>query len=556
MSFRLKSTAIATAMACTMIGAAHAAIAVNALPSGGTVVGGSATLTPGANTLTVSGTGNNVIAYSGGFNVGSSATVTFNGGNFLNIDQSGASSEIDGTINGNATGVFIANANGVVIGNGATINLTAAGGANGGGNFGLAAQDLSGSAQTSAFMSSGAMPLNAANSATGASVNIGTATIIAGSAVVNANGNIVNNAAITTSSSGGTGALTMEAGNQLVNYGTLVNNSPTGGAITSNYSAQINLIAHGAAGPYSLSLVNQPGGVIQANGNVTLVGHDNMLNYGAVTANATNGQISVAAGAAGSAYGSVYDGTQGTFSAPVFDIVYSGDLAGGIVAGAANPQPGNAFQNGMILENGTALTPLIVDLQPLNVGKARQNVNLVSTTNPIDVLPIFTSSLVSTLANAANGPVDTSFIPSNLFVRSPVATGLFNQSESGAGNTFYWPGLMYVENTKVGMLATAFATAGGGIGTNANVTTISNVTPNPTAAQGMYFLTEAVYGGTATSSTLDTNLTLQTNAGSNISLLAGATQSTVLTTKTSVVNGATLAGLAATTPVQYTPSAM
>ncbi|OIQ97814.1 hypothetical protein GALL_201390 [mine drainage metagenome] len=544
------------AISAALASPVFAAVSATALPAGATVTAGAATLTAGANSLTVSGTGNTVIAYSGGFNVGSAATVTFNGGNFLNIDQSGAASEIDGTINGNATGMFIANANGVVIGNGATINLTAAGGANGGGNFGLAAQDLSGSAQTSAFMSSGAMPLNAANSATGASVNIGTATIIAGSAVVNANGNIVNNAAITTSSSGGTGALTMEAGNQLVNYGTLVNNSPTGGAITSNYSAQINLIAHGAAGPYSLSLVNQPGGVIQANGNVTLVGHDNMLNYGAVTANATNGQISVAAGAAGSAYGSVYDGTQGTFSAPTFDFVYSGDLAGGIVAGAANPQPGNAFQNGMILENATALTTITVNLQPLNAGAARQNVNLVSTTNGINVVPIFASSLISTLANAANGPVDTSFIPSNLFVRSAIATGLGNQSESGAGNTFYWPGLMYVSNTKIGMLATPFATAGGGIVTNANVTTISNVTPNPSAGQGIYFLTEAVYGGTSTTSTLDSSIALQTNAGSNISVLAGVAQSTTLTTKTSVVNGSTLAGLAATAPVQYTPPAM
>jgi len=101
------------------------------------------------------------------------------------------------------------------------------------------------------------------------------------------------------------------------------------------------------------------------------------------------------------------------------------------------------------------------------------------------------------------------------------------------------------------MLATPFATAGGGIVTNSNVTTISNVTPNPIADEGMYFLTEAVYG-----SSLDAAMTLQTNAGSNISVLAGVAQSTTLTTKTSVVNGSTLAGLAATAPVQYTPPAM
>ncbi len=547
---QLKPTLLAAALSTALFapGAFAAALPSTALPSGATVTGGSASISRSNNTMTVSGTGNSVISYSGGFNVGSAATVTFNGGNFLNIDQSGNASEIDGTINGNATGVFIANANGIVVGNGASINLTGAGGANGGGNFGLAAQDLSGGAQTSAFMSSGTMPANFVNAASGAGVTIGAATITAGSAVVNANGNIVNSGSITTSTTGGAGALTLEAGNQLMNYGTLVNNSPVGGAITSNYSAQINLISHGKSGPYSLGLVNQPGSVIQGNGNVSLIAHDNILNYGAVSANATSGQIAVAAGGAGRPNGSFYAGTQSTLSAPKFTFVYGGDITGGIVAGSSNPQPGNAFQNGVMLQNATALTPINVILQPLNAGAARQNVNLVSTTNMVNVIPLFSSSLISRLANAANGPVDPSFVPSNLFVRSAVAAGLGNQLESGAGNTFYWPGLMYISNTKIGTLATPLTVAGAGIVTNANVTTISNVTPNPIAGQGMYFLTAAVYDATA--------MTLQTNAGSNISVLAGVANSTTLTTQTSVVNGSTLAGLTSTTPVQYTPPSM
>lgn len=554
---KLARAALATVVAIAFGSPAFAAITATTLPSGATVAGGNATITQSGNTMTVSGTGNSVITYSGGFNVGSAATVTFNGGNTLNIDKSGGASEIDGKINGNATGVFIANANGIVVGNGASINLTGAGGANGGGNFGLAAQDLSGSAQTSAFMSSGTMPANFVNTASGAGVTIGTATITAGSAVVNANGNIANSGSITTSTTGGTGALTIEAGNQLVNYGTLVNNSPVGGAVTSNYSAQINLISHGESGPYSLGLVNQPGGVIQGNGNVSLIAHDNILNYGAVSANATSGQMTVSAGGVGRPNGSFYAGTQSTLSAPTFFFKYGGDISGGIVAGSANPQPGNAFQNGVMLQNATALTPINVTLQPINAGTARQNVNLVSTTNGINVRPVFTSSLISKLANAANGPVDTSFIPSNLFVRSPIAAGLFNQFESGAGNTFYWPGLMYVSNTKIGTLSTPFAVSGGGIGTNGGVTTISNVTPNPSAGQGMYFLTEAVYGATSsTTAAIIPTMTLQTNAGSSISVLAGVANSTTLTTQTSVVNGSTLAGLTSTAPVQYTPPSM
>jgi hypothetical protein len=555
---QLKPTLLAAALSTALFApGAFAALPSTALPAGATVTGGSASISQANNTMTVSGTGNSVITYSGGFNVGSAATVTFNGGNTLNIDKSGSISEINGTINGNATGVFIANANGIVVGNGAAINLTAAGGANGGGNFGLAAQDLSGSAQTSAFMSSGTMPANFVNAASGAGVTIGTATIVAGSAMVNADGNIANSGSITTSTTGGTGTLTIEAGNQLVNYGTLVNNSPVGGAVTSNYSAQINLIAHGESGPYSLGLVNQPGGVIQGNGNVSLIAHDNILNYGAVSADATSGQMTVSAGGAGRPNGNFYAGTQSTLSAPTFLFKYGGDISGGIVAGSANPQPGNAFQNGVMLQNATALTSVNVILQPLNVGAARQNVNLVSTTNLIGVSPSFSSSLISRLANAANGPVDASFVPSNLFVRSPVTAVLGNQLESGAGNTFYWPGLMYISNTKIGSLSTPFAVAGGGIGTNGGVTTISNVTPNPSAGQGMYFLTEAVYGATSsTTAAIIPAVTLQTNAGSSISILAGVASSTTFTTQTSVVNGSTLAGLTSTAPVQYTPPSM
>ena len=560
---KFEQTMIAASIAAAIslcASTANAAVSVTALPTGGAVVSGAATLTQGTNILTVSGTGNNVITYAGGFNVGSGATVTFNGGNFLNVDQSGAASEIDGTINGNATGVFIANANGIVVGNGASINLTAAGGANGGGNFGLAAQDLSGNAQVSGFMSSGTMPVSAVNSSAGASVSIGSSTIVAGSVVVNANGNIFNTGgSITASSSGGVGALTLEAGNQLQNYGVLVDNSAASAEstqIASNYGAQINLIAHGAGGPYNLSLVNQPTGVIQTNGSVNLVAHVNMLNYGTVTANATSGMIAAVAGNTGVAGGSIYGGTKGSFSAPSFYFKYGGDIAGGIVENSINPQPGNAFDNGFIVENSPASSVSLVYLLPSNIGAARQNINLISPTNSLSILPGFTAATVNVLAGAASGAVNPSFVPSNLFVRAPAVVGLYNQNESGAGSTFYWPGLMYIENTQPNSMATPYAATNGGIVMNAGVTTISNVIPNPAAGLGIYFLAGEAYNGTGGTVNLDATLTLRTNAGSSVNLLPGWVKGTAITAQISTISGAAATGLASLSPISYMPPAM
>jgi filamentous hemagglutinin family protein len=106
---------------------ALAGISATALPANGTVTAGQATITTSGNTENINENGNAVIAWNGGFDVGSQATVNFSNagsGNatVLNVDNSGNISEIAGTVNGTNTNIIIANNNGVMVDGGATIN--------------------------------------------------------------------------------------------------------------------------------------------------------------------------------------------------------------------------------------------------------------------------------------------------------------------------------------------------------------------------------------------------------------------------------------------------
>lgn len=137
-----KTTKAARTKGCVLSGAsvlalmaalpitAFAAPAPTALPENGTVTQGNAQITANGSTLQITGTGNSLIDWKGGFNVGSAATVNFvgsagggtNSANFLNIDTSGTASQLDGTMNAQNAGVWIANQNGIVVGSTAVIN--------------------------------------------------------------------------------------------------------------------------------------------------------------------------------------------------------------------------------------------------------------------------------------------------------------------------------------------------------------------------------------------------------------------------------------------------
>jgi len=140
MSKHYKAASLAAAIALAMGSTAFAAtLTTTQLPGKGDVVSGGATavVTAATNTMDVTLTADTVIDWNkgtdlnstgvAGFNVGSGATVNFTGAfGVLNIDSTGSASQIMGDVNA-AGSVFIANNNGVIVGNGASIKSTAGG---------------------------------------------------------------------------------------------------------------------------------------------------------------------------------------------------------------------------------------------------------------------------------------------------------------------------------------------------------------------------------------------------------------------------------------------
>ena len=141
--------------------AATPTVPANALPTNGTVVIGTASATLNGDTMTITGGyqgsgdltaivwGNQGGATlnpgaSGGFNVGSSATVIFKAtdvtDNLLNIDTSGNPSVLAGKLELDSNNVLIANGNGIFVGPNADINIS--GNQYGNGELGLIADTI------------------------------------------------------------------------------------------------------------------------------------------------------------------------------------------------------------------------------------------------------------------------------------------------------------------------------------------------------------------------------------------------------------------------------
>jgi filamentous hemagglutinin family protein len=105
---------------------AWAGPASNALPTGGSVQAGQASITQSQNTLNVNQTSQRAVVGWNTFNVGKDATVNFNQPNAnastLNIVNGATKSMIDGAVNANGQVIFV-NPNGVVFGKNAEVNV-------------------------------------------------------------------------------------------------------------------------------------------------------------------------------------------------------------------------------------------------------------------------------------------------------------------------------------------------------------------------------------------------------------------------------------------------
>ncbi|QWD27166.1 filamentous hemagglutinin N-terminal domain-containing protein [Polynucleobacter paneuropaeus] len=100
--------------------------AANALPTGGKVVAGSATIAQSGNTMNINQSTQRAVINWNSFDVGSQATVNFNQPNAqaatLNYVNSASKSMINGAVNANGQVIFVNN-NGIVFGKGAQVNV-------------------------------------------------------------------------------------------------------------------------------------------------------------------------------------------------------------------------------------------------------------------------------------------------------------------------------------------------------------------------------------------------------------------------------------------------
>ncbi|MBT8633306.1 filamentous hemagglutinin N-terminal domain-containing protein [Polynucleobacter paneuropaeus] len=100
--------------------------AANALPTGGKVVAGSATIAQSGNTMNINQSSQRAVINWNSFDVGSKATVNFNQPNAqaatLNYVNSASKSMINGAVNANGQVIFVNN-NGIVFGKGAQVNV-------------------------------------------------------------------------------------------------------------------------------------------------------------------------------------------------------------------------------------------------------------------------------------------------------------------------------------------------------------------------------------------------------------------------------------------------
>ncbi|MBU3582224.1 filamentous hemagglutinin N-terminal domain-containing protein [Polynucleobacter sp. AP-Capit-er-40B-B4] len=125
---QLKAAKLLAALA--IAGLSHQGIAAapapNALPTGGQVVAGTATIATSGNTMNINQTSQRAVVNWNSFDVGSQAKVNFNQPNSaaatLNYVNSASKSMINGAVNANGQVIFVNN-NGIVFGKGAEVNV-------------------------------------------------------------------------------------------------------------------------------------------------------------------------------------------------------------------------------------------------------------------------------------------------------------------------------------------------------------------------------------------------------------------------------------------------
>lgn len=256
-----------------------------------TIVVGNATDTGLAKAVINWGSGSDINATQpAGFNVGANSALTFNDGTtngsgtygaaILNIDSSGNPSQIFGSLTGVGTSIFVANANGIVVGSGATISSTAGVGLIANNTLKGTGSDFGGTAGSIVYNGTG----GDVTVLKGASIN-GTSLLVAGGGNVNVNLGALK---------GPSSSATLSAGMPSANAGTSASKNPnasltTSGVLASGVSLAGFSSAGSAANSGTLALdTDSVGGLFTNTGNLTLPATNGAVyNSGQLTTTAT-----------------------------------------------------------------------------------------------------------------------------------------------------------------------------------------------------------------------------------------------------------------------------
>ncbi len=440
----MKNKVLLSAITMALAHAAYAqaalpTVSADALPTNGSVVLGTAAVSVSGNTMTITAgvPGPTSIAAivwgnqggatlnpgaSGGFDIGSAATVVFKAtdvtSNVLNVDVSGNPSVIAGHLDLDSNNVFIANGNGVIVGPNAVIDIS---GLNSGGlgqlaligdNIGTSATEL----QT--VGSNIADILGGANQGVGGNqTSVGVLPLASGSVTIATGAFIGNNKS-------NDSPMVLVAGSDVNVDGSI--NADSVSFLTTGTNNTINIGSTGSVGASEVVSINP--------------GVDN--------ATTQNQYVSINdAGIMGAQY-SMYMGGTGLY---VSDITGSGSLAVGGLTIKNLIGSINNITSGQILANGFQLTTvpntydqIVIDA----VGTQSQGINLKVNGSAI----ISTGNTVAVLPNGA-APANAN---SKLIVQ---ATGTLNVENGGANgvrhadpynpadNSFQFPGLIYLQSS-------------------------------------------------------------------------------------------------------------
>lgn len=535
---RLNTIAVSVALALSAPAAfALPTIAPTQLPGNGAVNYGTATASINTNTNTGTVTvasGATVIdwgvttratLFSGsstpGFNIGASAAVIFNNNSagtaqVLNVDVTGNPTQIYGALSattggsaiaGDAPTIFVANANGIVVGNGAVINAPT--------GLGLVNADLSGSAAQS-LATMGVLPLSFQGATGGVSISagadlhgIGSFLLVAGAGTVNIAGNVGTTATepnVPLYIDGGVGGYaSATSGFQQQETGTA---SSLSTLTTGNYNN--GFVYQGAPTTVNLNL-----GTTQSAYNLvggSMIGVNGDLNVSGNIANIAQSDISWAGTFTNT--GILQSGTQdGVSLAPYTGYtdltsrqgIYSNTsmaAKGGFVnasaailnAGDYLSFTGASFDNeGTINLGGSSNNEMTITATQGNItlGGAISLINTGTTASPnhpyLDYVDLYADSIVGQTVNintALAGVTSTVYVDTtNLNVNAPVSVsstnGSFNFAAKGSSNTSAAPVMNSMNVSSTGSISAGDVY----IGTTSNGSqSVTNLTVNGSIA--------------------------------------------------------------------------